>query len=414
LILPISNKKDSDNEEMSSHRSVVFQYLKLPGEKKRFVCLQQSILVFAWMLFFIKDSLTPIVRFDSKTSRGRLFVKQLQSYLGFVKSNIRCLSHFLGYKFQVFSRQEVVELPCYGQICVRIHKGYKIFDFHRGVAIKVFDCHVNSAAIRDEIDILKVVSRIEFASSIKKWSIEGRWYEEEYVNGSLDSSYKPLDSGALIEKFSNEILQHLTSLTLFQKPITKNAIEHAFDMTKALSSKILPRQASPGGEYPKILSFMDSMVHRLRTEGDYPIFLVFAHGDFVPANMLNTRYGMKIIDWEGAGYRSALFDFYSYFFYRPACREVPVTELVSEINTALPMFISGLAENAPEVSNSLKTCEKGYRWIFYLEMICRLVDREMTDKNLNMMHYIQEYIKAFSLYEDLCGNENERHSKNPR
>ncbi len=399
---------------MSSYQPVIFQYIKMPGEKKRLFCLQQNIFVLVWMLFFIKDSLTPIVRVDSKTSRGRLFIKQVQSYLGFVKRNVRCLSHFLGYKFRVFSREEVVELPCYGQICVPIHKGYKIFDFHRGVAIKVFDHHVHPSAIRDEIDILKVISPIEFASSIKKWSIEERWYEEEYVNGSLDSSYTPLDSGALLQKFSNELLQHLTSLTLFQKPVSKNCIEHALDMTKALRSKILARRTSPGEEYQKITSFVEDIVHRLQTDGDYPIFLVFAHGDFVPANMLNTPYGMKIIDWEGAGYRSALFDFYSYFFYRPACREVPVAALISEINTALPMFISGLTQKAPEVSSSLKALEKAYRWIYYLEMICRLVDREMTDNNLNVMHYIQEYMKAFSLYEELSVREKEGHSGNLR
>lgn len=392
---------------MGSHHSVVFQYIKIPSENKRFFCLQQNILGLAWTLFFIKDSLTPIVRFDSKVSRGKLFFKQIHNYLGFVKSNVRCLSTFWGYKFQVLSREEVVELPCYGQICVPIHKGYKIFDFHRGIAIKVFDHHVNSSAIRDEIEVLKVVSRIEFASSIKRWNIEERWYEEEYVNGSLDSSYTPLDSGALLEKFSNEILQHLMSLMLFQKPVCKNFVEYALDMTRALNLKISPKLASTGAEYQNITSFMDTIVNRLQTEGDHPIFLVFAHGDFVPANMLNTQHGIKIIDWEGAGYRSALFDFYSYFFYRPACREVPVTALISEINTALPKFTSGLTKNAPEVSSSLKALEKAYRWIFYIEMICRLVDREMTDKNLNMMHYIQEYIKAFNLYEELYVGGNE-------
>ncbi|MFZ1745786.1 MAG: phosphotransferase, partial [Nitrospirales bacterium] len=179
------------------------------------------------------------------------------------------------------------------------------------------------------------------------------------------------------------------------------------DMTRALNLKISPKLASTGAEYQNITSFIDTIVNRLQTEGDHPIFLVFAHGDFVPANMLNTQHGIKIIDWEGAGYRSALFDFYSYFFYRPACREVSVSVLVSEIQKALPMFISGLLKNAPEVSSSLKALEKAYRWIFYIEMICRLVDREMTDKNLNMMHYIQKYIKAFNLYEELYVGGNE-------
>lgn len=392
---------------MTSHQSVGFQYVKIQSENRRFFCLQQNILDLAWMLFFIKDSLTPIVRFDSKTSRSRLFVKQVHSYLGFVKSNVRCLITFLGYKFQILQSEGVVELPCYGQICVPIHQGYKIFDFHKRIAIKVFDGHVNSAVIRDEIEILKRVSCMEFASSLKKWSIEERWYEEEYVNGSLDSSYKALDSVALLEKFFNEILQHLISLMLIQEPISQNSVEHALDMTRGLQSKILSKPGSTGAAYQKITSFIEDIVRRLQAEGNFPIFWVFAHGDFVPANMLNTRHGMKIIDWEGAGYRSALFDFYSYFFYRPACRGVSVSVLVSEIQKALPMVISELTAKAPEVSISLKALEKTYRWIFYLEMISRLIDREMTDENLNVMHYIQEYLKAFNLYEELCAVKND-------
>ncbi|MDR4462338.1 MAG: hypothetical protein MRJ67_17750 [Nitrospirales bacterium] len=391
---------------MSSHQSVAFQYIQILSGNKRFFCLQQSIFVLAWMLFFINDSLTPIVRVDSEASRGRLFVKQMRSYLGFVKRNVKCLGAFLGYKFQLLSREGVVELPCYGQICVPIHKGYKIFDFHKEVVFKVFNHHVNSSAIRDEIEILKVVSRIEFASSIKKWSIEERWYEEEYVSGTLDSSYKPLASGAFLEKFFNEIIQYLAHLMVFQKPISKNSVEYALAMIRVLRSKISSKPAFIGSGYQRITSFIDSIVNRLQTEGSSPIFLVFAHGDFVPANMLNTQHGVKIIDWEGAGCRSALFDFYSYFFYRPACREVPVSMLGSEIQKALPMLISGLTEDAPEVSSSLKALEKTYRWIFYIEMICRLVDRQMTDTNLDVMHYIQEYIKAFNLYEELSVGEN--------
>ncbi|HNP61913.1 MAG TPA: phosphotransferase [Nitrospirales bacterium] len=391
---------------MSSHQSVVFQYIKIPNENKRFFCLQQNILVLAWMLFFIKDSLTPIVRPDSQISRVGLLIKQMHSYLGFVKRNVSCLSFFGGYKLQLLSRQGVVELPCYGQICVPIHKGYKVFDFHRGIAIKVFDHDVNASAIRDEIEKLKVVSKIEFASSIKKWSIEERWYEEEYVNGALDSSYKPLDSVALLEKFFNEIIQYLTHLILFQKPISKNAVEHALDRNRELRSKLSSKPTFTGSEHQRITLFIDSIMNRLQTEGNCPIFLVFAHGDFVPANMLNTQHGMKIIDWEGAGYWSALFDFYSYFFYRPACREVPVSMLGSEVMKALPMFISKLTEHAPEVSSSLKAQEKTYRWIFYIEMIYRLVDRQMTDTNLDVMHYIQEYIKAFNLYEELAIGKN--------
>jgi thiamine kinase-like enzyme len=386
---------------MNPPQSGMFQYIKVPGENKRLFCLQQNIGVLAWMLFFVKDSLTPIVRSDSKTSRIRSFFNQMRSYPGLVKKNVRFLGIFIRYKLQLLKSEVVVELPCYGQVCVPIHKGYKVFDFHREVVIKVFDHDVNDSIIRDEIELLQLVSLIEFSSSLKKWSIEERWYEEEYVNGILDSSYKAMDSGPLLQKFFNEVVQHLTSLMLFQEPKSKNSLEYVLDIIRTFSSKKFSMQARTEAEVQEITSFIDSIVSRLRGKGSYSIFFVFAHGDFVPANMLNVGHGVKIIDWEGAGPKSALFDFYSYFFYRPACRKVPVDLLVSEINEALPMLISKLEKNAVEFSNSLKILENSYRWTFYIEMICRLVDREMTDKNLNVMPYIREYIRAFKLYEVL-------------
>ena len=117
--------------------------------------------------------------------------------------------------------------------------------------------------------------------------------------------------------------------------------------------------------------------------------------------MLNTRQGIKIIDWEGAGCRSALFDFYSYFFYRPVCRNVPVETVALEIKEALPKFLSRLAEQDPDISNSLMHLEDSYRWIYYIEQICQEVEREMTDTNLDILDFILRYINAFILFEEI-------------
>ena len=109
----------------------------------------------------------------------------------------------------------------------------------------------------------------------------------------------------------------------------------------------ISRKASTSSEFKKIGYFLDSIVHRLRTEGNCSVYLSLTHGDFCPANMLNTQYGMKVIDWEGVAERSVLFDFYSYFFYRSVCRTVPVITLDSEINEVLPFFLSSVSEKAP-------------------------------------------------------------------
>jgi len=253
----------------------------------------------------------------------------------------------------------------------------------------------------NEIEQLKNVSKLDFAPSIRRWSVEERWYEEDYVNGSLSSSYKPLDSKALLKHFNGALVQPLNALLLFQKPITKNSIEYINDTIKILEVSRLSKQNSTVREFDKIKSFIDSVVERLHVEGNCLVQLVFAHGDFCPANILITRSGIRVVDWEGATFRSVLFDFYSYFFYRPGCRNVPVSQVGFEINQALPFFISSIAKKAPEISHNLLNLEKVYRWMYYIEQVCVEVKREMTYTQLNLKDYIIRYIDAFNKYEEI-------------
>jgi hypothetical protein len=293
------------------------------------------------------------------------------------------------------------ELPIERQFCAPVHQGYKIFDLREGVVVKVFEHDVNPSIIANEIEQLQKVSKINFAPSIRRWSIEGRWYEEDYVSGSLSSSYRPLDSTSLLKQFYDDLAQHLHDLILFEKPITRNAIEYINDTIEILEVSGFSRQESTVKEFNKIKSFIDSMAERFHLEGNYPVQLVFTHGDFCPANMLMTSSGIRVIDWEGAAIRSKLFDFYSYFFYRPACRKVPVIQAAFEINEALPFFISSLAKKAPEISHDLLHLEKVYRWLYYIEQICVELKRSMTYTQLNLVDCILRYIDAFNLYEEL-------------
>ncbi len=393
---------------MKSHQSVVYQYIKMPNVEKHYFCLQQNILVLAWVLFFKKNSLSAVVKpelnmgFSPKAS-----VRQIRSYLGLIRSNLRILIAFMGYKHQRSKTELVVELPRYGQICLFVHKGYKVFDFHKKVVMKVFDQDIDPSVIQEEIDLLLQISKFDFAPSIRKWNVEERWYEEELLQGTLDASYNPLDSENVLPKFHDHVVQRLKTLILFQEPKAINAVTYLTDMTTIIPDSRLATQESTMQEFKSTANFVDLIVGQFRREGDCPILLVFTHGDLVPANMLNTKHGMKIIDWEGAGYRSALFDFYSYFFNQVSWREVPVNVLVAEIEGGLPMCISELTQQALEISRSLITLEKFYRWTFYVEMICRLVDRAMTDKNLPMIKYLRNYTNAFIRYEEFLSQKDE-------
>lgn len=331
----------------------------------------------------------------------------MRSYLGFIRSNLRILIVFMGYKYQRGASGEIVDLPCYGQLCLPVHKGYKIFDFYKNSVMKVFDQDIDPSVIQEEIDLLQHISKFDFAPSLKKWNAGERWYEEELLQGSLDVSYNLQDAGIELPKFHDHVLQRLKTLILFQEPKSINAVRYLTDMTKILPDSRLATEESTVQDFKRTANFVDWIVGQFRREGDHAILLVFTHGDLNPANMLNTKHGMKIIDWEGAGYRSALFDFYSYFFHQTSWREVPVDVLVSTIEEGLPMCISELPQQALEISRSLITLEKFYRWTFYIEMICRLVDRAMTDKNLPIMKYLGNYTKAFIRYEDFLSQKGE-------
>jgi hypothetical protein len=155
-----------------------------------------------------------------------------------------------------------------------------------------------------------------------------------------------------------------------------------------------------------IKTFFSSAIEQLNAERNCTMYLVFTHGDFCSANILNTRNNIKILDWENATYRSALFDFYSYFFYRPYRGKISVGMLVPEINEALPFLISKLSLKAPDISKSLVSLEKVYRLLYYIEAVCLDVKREMTDTNLDIMESIRIYIDVFKNYEEVLSRKN--------
>ena len=98
---------------------------------------------------------------------------------------------------------------------------------------------------------------------------------------------------------------------------------------------------------------------------------------------------------------------YSYFFYRIVSSKHSVDKVVSEINEGLPYFISGLMITMPEIAQSLSHFEKVYRWMYYVEEVCKGLERERTDKNLNILADILGYIEAFTRYEEVLAGKDQ-------
>jgi thiamine kinase-like enzyme len=272
---------------------------------------------------------------------------------------------------------------------------------------KVYRDDVDIASISKELRCLENGSLFDFAPSIRRVNIKERWYEEDYISGFLEYSPAPCESKTFLKKFYKDILPCLESLILHKFQITKNTIDYINEIKNNLLSRNLLSDNLDVLKIDKILSFIRLIEERIKAEGNLTIYLVLTHGDFCPANMLNTKHGLKVLDWESSTYRSALFDFYSYFFFRPLHQKLPLDNLPPEIEVALPRLINNLESKIPSISESLKSFEKVYRWFYYIERISMLVERVKYDTKLNTRENIIRYIDVFNNYEEICKYQNQ-------
>jgi len=386
-----------------------YQYVKIPGEGNRYFCIQQNPFVLAWLLFFKKNTLLPMTIGDGAGKWSLNYIKsEICHYYSFSRTNINKLIRFMKYKFHLQSLDPLVELPCYGQICVLVNKGHKIFDLRRRVAIKVYRDDIDMPDITHEMERLQKGSLFDFGPSIRRKNIRERWYEEDYIDGVRDYSAKPRNSSDLLKKFHEEIVPCLERLILHQSPVTKNTGDYVDEIKSIMASGNLMREGLDTHKIEKITAFIDSITEQLHSAGNVPVYLVLTHGDFCPANMLNTRHGLRVIDWESATLRSALFDFYSYFFYRSVHQKLPVGQLSSEIEVALPYLTGKLNTTAPDISRSLKSFEKVYRWLYYIERVHMLIERERYDTKHNIIDVILRFIEVFNTYEGISSDHNEK------
>ena len=201
--------------------------------------------------------------------------------------------------------------------------------------------------------------------------------------------------------FYNDIVPCLNYLTSFKKPVIKYSTEYIDDIIGGLDISKLSSPKFDEKIVKKLNDFIHSIVEQLKAEGTYPIQLNFSHGDFCPANIFMTKNGIRIVDWEGAMYRSLLFDFYSYFFYRPVCRQLSVDKCALEIRETLPFYLSRLSLKLLDISKDILAIEDVYRKIFYIERIFNLIERNITDNQLNILDFIARYIDAFIQYDKL-------------
>lgn len=378
---------------MKSDTSLQCRYVLINGY---YFSLYQNIAFFIWILFSKRNTLITVKRW--RRTKIPLWKRLCSRYYWYIiKHNSITIILFVQCRLGL-RNFEMVQLPVYGHFSIPVHKGYKIFNLYSNTVTKVFDADVSRSNIIQEMERLKKVSRISFAPSLRKWNIEEMWYQEDYIGGNLAIAHKSPDSDIMLKAFYREAMPCLNNLILFQPHQTKKLSRYLDEIMEILRKSEFFRKKLDLEETLTFNKFVHTTIEQLNAVADCPVHLVLSHGDFCAANFLSTQDGLKVLDWESAAPRSLLFDFYSYFFYRPVSCKFPVTQMTSEINEALPHFISELSLVSPDITDNLLASTNTYRYLYYIERLCMLIERDLTDRNLNIKNYIFLYIKAFQDY----------------
>ena len=280
---------------------------------------------------------------------------------------------------------DLIKLPLFGHVCIPIHRGFKFFNFTKGSVTKLFDQSMSNRMIASEIEGTRDATRLNCAPGVIGWSTERHWIEEELINGSMGSSLLHTDRQSLMPYFSKEILPVLESMILLKNPVYTplgDAVDRCVPIVddERLSSTQLDK-----GKVGTVTGGIIHIADRLKKRGeDLQICMVFSHGDFSFKYVMVSRNRTMVIDWEGAAFRSVLFDLQILFFTELYYHDGSVS-LMPEMSKAISMLKKRLETMAPDIANTFSSMTWIYRHLFYLERLTMLLQRDLSNKLLDVV-----------------------------
>ena len=310
----------------------------------------------------------------------------------------------LKYYFRVPKNYTLLELPRYGQICLSVNRGYKVFDLDRKAVIKLFGPEATTGTIMNEIENARNAALLDIAPAITRWNINERWYEEEYVSGYRDNFMMERGRTAFLKLYYEDIAPIIQRMIVAWTPLTIRLGDYVKTLRWSAKNGLGIYEkgtfSASGLDRRKVLSirnYLDSLIECLNHEEKRQIYLVFSHGDFSLANILRGRKKLFVIDWETTGGRSILCDLYNFFFSELYLERVDIN-VVFEINEAVSYLRSCFILKEPELALTILHSEEIYRRLYYLERVCTLLKMEPS---ANKLKTILRSIEVFGWYETI-------------
>ena len=289
-------------------------------------------------------------------------------------------------------------LPVFGQLCIRVHRGYKVINLSTLTATKVFDPGTIASAASSEINSVRDAASLDFAPKLIEVDPKSHWYTETFIPGERSSKTGRSDPASI---YKGHIADHLYTMVSSKPVLTRRLVEYFHDIRASILQQLIHSQLD-GELTTRINTFIESTAAGMESSDDTAIYLAFTHGDFSFVNFLYKENDIAVIDWESAKQRSILHDLYNYFLTELYYRRTQ-SNLLREIDDAISMLSQRLAATDSELASNMVAFKDVYRWIYYLERMHTLLDREPSTVQTNV---IGKSIDVFEKHESYASSYN--------
>jgi hypothetical protein len=297
------------------------------------------------------------------------------------------------YKHAEQGASNILTLPAFGHLCIPVHKGYKIFDFSRSVATKVFDQDIDTLVAESEIEAVRKVSSLSFTPTLIEAKPGSRWYSETFIPGERSSR---TESSVPDLIFNQVIVNHICEMVLSNPVRTLGLQEYTNSLSASVEQQLM--QLESDHELSATAhEFIRTIIQKLKAAEYIPVQLGFTHGDFSFVNFIfHHKKKIAVIDWESAQHRSILHDLHNYFLTELYYGRTQ-GNLVKEINDSISLIAWELLRSNKSIeAETLEKSRDTYRWLYYIERMLVLLDREPSEIQKNV---IRHSIETFSQHE---------------
>ena len=274
------------------------------------------------------------------------------------------------------SVQQVV-LPVPGHVAMRVHRGFKVFDFKHSEVTKVFDADASSEVARKEVAASRQASDVAAAPRFVAEEPGLAWYREEYVCGThaTDAGFRGVKQ---IPDFYPDVEACLLDLVACNQPIHVDAATH---ISRNADCYFRESWLDAGQD----ANTVDEIVEYRKRLGDWltsqpksrRLQLVLTHGDFSLVNAISTSAGLRFIDWEGIASGGLYSDIFNFLFVEQYYDRAS-DNFIQEMTDFVAKYRDVCRTRFPELRKAADTDLTFARRQYYLERLNLLVNRAVS------------------------------------